>query len=1158
MAHNYTGRIILILALLYAGLFGVPFIVDGIFSVHPFNDPGKKFTSNLRAGIDIAGGTSLVYQIKKPDGYVQQGTQTLAEQVAGILSKRINALGTRTIPIIPQGDDRLEIRLPRSSSDQDSGAKVKAEYRAQLKKLQGFNISYPQVVYAVEELKGDARAKALSELDKGFESRKNLFAQLTSLYDRYQGLKTQYDDAQKAEKKDTAKIEQLAGDVAQARKDYSDAQAKIDATNLQLADIESALEGTVEPENKDDPKQRELIDSKRAELEKIKKALSEQPRQIVAKLAELYPKFAGNKGNIDDVADLKRQLKGAGVLEFHILVDDPARQQPEMVRRIQSEGTVVKAGDESRWYLVERTEDFGHHVERNPRDGKFYCLAWVAPDPGTGAPRSMVHKEGGQQWALQRAYPTQDNTGHYVVGFEFDEPGAVLFSNLTGSNLKKSLATILDNKIITAPTIQSQISKQGIITLGNKGNATAERNDIINKLNAGALPATLADEPISERDVASTVGDSNLKAGLLSCLIGLIVVSIFMFFYYHFTGLVAVIALAFNMILIIGVLAMMGTEFTLPGIAGLVLTIGVSVDANVLIFERLREEELRGLTLKLALRNAYDRAFTAILDSNVTTAITSAFLAYFGSEDVKGFGLTLLIGILSSMFAALFVTRVVFDIAIEKFGVRKFGSFPLSNPWWNKLLHPKIDWMSKIPYFLAFSIIFAGLGMVAFVQNARNGSLLDVEFKSGTEVQFTTNKPMTDGDVHKLIASRAKEVPQPTIVAMGSAAEPGKYKEFSIVTANADRQQVSEALYGSLKSVLNVAIPSKFTGSNDTLVEQAILNGTVMPVVLKNSRFAIAGRDVPEAVAFENGAAVKIENLDPPLKIEDIRQRIDRAIGETGDSTLTKFEVVRLDNELDETKPATKAVALISNSNLRYARSQADWQDKLARPFWKAVYAGVGRAPQFEKVTNINAQVAGDTQRAAIFATIGSLVAIMIWIWVRFGDHKYGTATVAAMVHDTILVVGAVGLSHWLDGTFIGNILGIEGFRVNLTLVAAILTIMGYSMVDTIVVFDRIREIRGKYGVLNKPLINDAVNQTLSRTLLTAGTTMTTVFVMYVWGGPAIHGFTFVLVIGILIGTYSSIAIAAPILLVGADKHAGQPAAISGATAPKSVQKVGA
>jgi SecD/SecF fusion protein len=173
-------------------------------------------------------------------------------------------------------------------------------------------------------------------------------------------------------------------------------------------------------------------------------------------------------------------------------------------------------------------------------------------------------------------------------------------------------------------------------------------------------------------------------------------------------------------------------------------------------------------------------------------------------------------------------------------------------------------------------------------------------------------------------------------------------------------------------------------------------------------------------------------------------------------------------------------------------------------------------------------------QLDALTALALSVMVIMVYIWLRFGNFKYGTATVVAMLHDTLMVIAAIGMSHYIGKTAFGrDILLVEPFRVNLTLVAAVLTVMSYSMVDTIVVFDRIRENRGKFGHLDKAIVNDSVNQTLSRTLLTAGTTVMTVFVMYIFGGAGIHGFTFVMLLGILVGTYSSIAIAAPILLIG-------------------------
>ena len=237
---------------------------------------------------------------------------------------------------------------------------------------------------------------------------------------------------------------------------------------------------------------------------------------------------------------------------------------------------------------------------------------------------------------------------------------------------------------------------------------------------------------------------------------------------------------------------------------------------------------------------------------------------------------------------------------------------------------------------------------------------------------------------------------------------------------------------------------------------------------------------------------------------------------------------------------------LVQQPDFLYAKGADAWRQSVAEPMWRLANEGIGREAKLQKVSNFDPQVAGDAQTRATVATICSILAIMVYIWFRFGDMKYATATVVALVHDTLAVGGAVGLSHYLDNG-LGRALLIEPFRINLTLAAAILTIMGYSMIDTIVVFDRIRENRGRYGMLTRKVINDSINQTLSRTLLTAGTTLITVATMYLLGGPAIHGFTFVLLVGILIGTYSSIAIASPILLIGADAVV-PPAVESGST----------
>jgi SecD/SecF fusion protein len=289
-----------------------------------------------------------------------------------------------------------------------------------------------------------------------------------------------------------------------------------------------------------------------------------------------------------------------------------------------------------------------------------------------------------------------------------------------------------------------------------------------------------------------------------------------------------------------------------------------------------------------------------------------------------------------------------------------------------------------------------------------------------------------------------------------------------------------------------------------------------------------------EALSYRGGGAIILSHLDPPLAPNDIKLRVEREQLQprvNGETPQYRDFVVAGQNGAG---PTTTAVIFFGDTDLPFdARSAARWKDEVAAPMWKLVNDALLKPASLTKVTNFDAQIAGEMQTDALMALVLSSLIIMAYIWLRFSNFKFGAATVAGMIHDTILLVGIVGLSHYISRTSVGQWLMIEPFRINLTMVAAILTIMGYSMVDTIVVFDRIRENRGKFGHLDRQVINDSINQTLSRTLLTAGTTMMTVLVMYIFGGPGIHGFTFALLIGILIGTYSSIAIASPILLLG-------------------------
>jgi SecD/SecF fusion protein len=754
----------------------------------------------------------------------------------------------------------------------------------------------------------------------------------------------------------------------------------------------------------------------------------------------------------------------------------------------------------------------------------------------TDQSRALANRPGQPHWELANASAQNDpQSGERIVSFEFDAQGADYFGDLTQTNIGKRLGIVLDERMISAPNINSRIGGHGQIT-GNRaegGFTSKEQGYLVSMLRAGSLPARLTDEPIREQTVGPQIGADNLRAGLIACAFGLFVVAVFLIGYYYLSGVVAFMAVVLNMVIILGAMAAMNATFTLPGIAGVVLTIGMAVDANVLIFERLREEQQRGLSLRMALRNAYDRAWSAILDGNVTTGITAAALYIFGSEEVKGFGLTLLIGIAASLFTALYVTKTVFGLMIDYGGVTKLGSLPLSFPKWDHMLRPNIDWMAKAKYFYAFSIIFIVIGLALFGIKLAKGQMMDIEFASGTGVQFELKQPMKIEEVRRILNDESSRnptgLPAPSIYSVENSET-----TYEVVTPTPDAVKVREAVLTAMGERLKLELPSKFKGENQPYA-QAFQN-QVFPI--DKPDLQVGGFTPPQLASHLEGVAIVLENLDPPLKPSEVKARMERVrLQPSPGGGIQPYRDTDVVNADGNDEPSKTLVVLVSDPAFEYKADAAKWEQELAAPTWRLVTEGVGGAPALQKVVNFDAQVAAETQREATIALVLSTLGIMAYIWLRFGNLKYGTATVVALVHDTIFTLAAIGFAHYIAYTWLGHLLLIEPFRINLTMVAAILTIMGYSMNDTVVIFDRIRENRGKFGAVSRRVINDSINQTLSRTLLTGGTTILTIFVMYVWGGPGIHGFTYALLLGILVGTYSSIAIASPILLFGDKAH---------------------
>jgi len=547
-----------------------------------------------------------------------------------------------------------------------------------------------------------------------------------------------------------------------------------------------------------------------------------------------------------------------------------------------------------------------------------------------------------------------------IVTFRFDTRGAVVFAELTAANIGQRFAVVLDNEVITAPTIQSSIpGGSGQIT----GNFTAESaNDLAVLLRAGALPATL--DIIEERSVGPSLGADSVQAGKIAGLVGGILVITFMLAAYGTFGIFANISLIVNIFLVMGALSMLGATLTLPGIAGIVLTIGMAVDANVLIYERIREEKRAGRSVVQAIEAGFKRAFATIVDANVTTLIAAVILFFLGSGPIRGFAITLAIGIVTTMFTAYLLTQ---------FMVSRW--FAAGRPKELKIqllrLIPdvtNIGFMKRRTIALVFSsILLVGSLGLFFTQ----GLNLGIDFKGGSSIEVQAKEG--DADVADL---RAR------VGALGLG-----------------DVQVQE--FGSTKDVL-----------------------------------------------------IRIETQEG---------------GDTAQQDAVKLVVEAIQDDYDNRRTEV-----------------------------------------------VGPTVSGELAQTGTLAVIAAIIAVLAYIWMRF-EWQFALGAVAALVHDVVLTIG---------------MFAITGFEFNLASIAAILTIVGYSLNDTVVVYDRVRENLRKFRRMPiAELLNMSINHTLSRTVLTSITTILALAALVIYGGEVIRSFTFAMAWGVIVGTYSSIFIAAPLLI---------------------------
>jgi SecD/SecF fusion protein len=578
-----------------------------------------------------------------------------------------------------------------------------------------------------------------------------------------------------------------------------------------------------------------------------------------------------------------------------------------------------------------------------------------------------------------------------AVSMTMNASGSRTWAKVTAAAGAKSpqrgrIAIVLDNFVYTAPTVQGEIPNGNSQITGNFTNEEAK--DLANVLKAGSLPAPT--RIVEEAIVGPTLGKVAQSQGVISLASGLVLVVLFMVAYYSRGGFVANVALLFNIFFILGILAQFNAALTLPGIAGIVLTLGMAVDANVLIYERIKEELNGGRRLRDAIRMGFERAFWTIFDSNITTLFTALCLFFLGQGPIKGFAITLIIGITCSFFTAVYISRLVIEWMVRG---RDDVKISFETPF-ARVMRKRGDFNfignRKKAYIFSASFILVGFILIAI-----QGLNLGVDFKGGRSYVVSFGKPV-------------------------------------------DATQMRNALVTGFE---NAGTEVKNYGSN------SVMKVTTSYLVDDES----------------DGADDKVKNA----LVEGVKK-------------YTGMTYIENDGQVSD-----QSFTISSSSK-------------------------------------VGATVADDIRDSAFEAGLLAIFIIFVYIFIRFKKVQFSTGAIIALVHDTLFVISSFAIARALG----------LSFEIDQVFIAALLTIIGYSINDTVIVFDRIREFLN-IGTSHdrKKIFNDAINVTLSRTLITSGTTLITVVVLLFFGGEVLRGFSFALFVGFVIGTYSSIFIAAPIVI---------------------------
>jgi SecD/SecF fusion protein len=846
------------------------------------------------------------------------------------------------------------------------------------------------------------------------------------------------------------------------------------------------------------------------------------------------------------VDEIKRQITRLGSLEFFICADSTDQQIVRMANELDKSQTILEMDGEivARWIpafekngapklldesvirrSVQKTREVNGKMENY--DTEEYLLLVEPPE------ESVTGKY------LRSAMPDFDQNGAIVVSFNFDQTGGYLFGQLTGRNAPKpglpprKLAIVLDKKVFSAPNINEQITNRGQISGGTGGFTRAEAEELSNVLNAGALEVPIDPKPLSEATVDPTLGADVRNKGVNATLISGLAVVIFMLAYYRFSGIVAVVSLMLNLLLTVAAMVAINATFTLPGIAGIVLTIGMAVDANVLIYERMREEIAKGCSIRMAIQNGFEKAFLTIFDANITTLLTAVILFAIGTDQIKGFAVTLFLGLAISMYTVLFVGRLMFDIAEKRRWLKKLNMSQLIG-------ETRIDFLKHRVMWCTISLVIIGVGLIAFfIRGEKN---YDIDFTGGTMVSFQTTKPQKTDDVSAALKEQFKDEFTLERLTVGADSQEGIGNYFRLRSTEKDdhspgdteaagkksaEQRVRDMVYESFKDHPSIKL---------NMVELEF--SEISPVVIAD------GDESAQAISrmrFKGGSSSDLTFSDE-VASGTVNDMLVGALGaikkEDGSNKYSVTEGL-FGLEGTEGSGTTVGERSVRKFNKLTVRVSPDVAADDLKSALTSMQSTLASTPLFDEVNTFASAVASEMKESALIAILLSIVAISAYIWFRFQNVVFGLAAVVALVHDVLVSLGFVAMASWVSGTPIGDLFLIDDFRINLPMIAAFLTLVGYSLNDTIVMFDRIREVRGKNPAITVSMVNLSLNQTLGRTILTATTVFIVVFILYAFGGAGIHGFAWCLLVGCIAGTYSSIYIASPILIWALNKVQG-------------------